>query len=297
VSQFESKEEVKVRVSVLTNMIPWYRGFKGTITEDETKTKRYITKGVIQETKDGIEVSELPINMWTNKFKEFCEELLEEKKLKTMKNYSSPSEVKFILSNGTDFECSIESLKLHSYLYTSNMVLFDEENRIKKYDSVYEILNRFCVVRYKYYRLRKEYQLRQLGIELKMLQNKERFITEVIEETLDIMRKKESVIIQTLKDHSYDEDLKRENGGYEYLLGMQVRSFTEEKVNILRAEIQSITDKINTLRNTTVKQLWINDLEEFRVKYNEWLVIMSQVKSSKEEPKKKVVRATKRVTK
>ena len=229
------KEEVEVRVCVLPNMIPWYRGFKGTITEDETKIKRYITKGIIQETKEGVEVSELPINMWTNKFKEFCEDLLEEKKLKTMKNYSSPSEVKFILSNGNDFECSIENLKLHSYLYTSNMVLFDEKNRIKKYDSVYEILNQFCVVRYKYYRLRKEYQLRQLGIELKMLQNKERFISEVMEETLDIMRKKESVIIQTLKSSNYDEDLKRENGGYEYLLGMQVRSFTEEKVNTLRA--------------------------------------------------------------
>ena len=80
-NDLESNE--RVSVSVLPNMIPWYRGFKGTITEDETKTKRYITKGIIEETKDGVEVSELPINMWTNKFKEFCEDLLDEKKLKS----------------------------------------------------------------------------------------------------------------------------------------------------------------------------------------------------------------------
>ena len=290
----ETKEDIDVLVSVLPNMIPWYRGFKGTISEDESKSKRYITKGIISETKEGFEVTELPINMWTNKFKEFCEDLVEEKKLKTMKNYSSPSEVKFILSNGSDFECSIESLKLHSYLYTSNMVLFDEKNRIKKFESVYEILNQFCIVRYKYYRLRKEYQLRQLEIELRILQNKERFISEVMDETLDIMRKKESVIIQNLKERRYDEDLKKENGGYEYLLGMQVRSFTEEKVNTLRNEIQTITDKINILRNMTAKDLWINDLNEFRQKYDEWLVIMNQVK---EEPKKKTVKEKKTVSK
>lgn len=276
--------EEKENVCVLPNMIPWYRGFKGTIEADESKVNRYITKGIIQETKEGsFEISELPINMWTNKFKEFCEDLQEEKKLKTMKNYSTPTEVKFILTNGNDFECSIETLKLHSYLYTSNMVLFNETNKIKKYESVYEILNNFCTVRYRYYHLRKEYQLRQLGIELKMLQNKERFITEVMDETLDIMKQKESVIVQNLKNKNYDKDLKRENGGYEYLLGMQVRSFTEEKVDILREEIQILINKITELENTTEKQLWINDLDEFKVKYEDWLIIMNEA----EKPKKK----------
>ena len=288
--------ERKENVSVLPNMIPWYRGFKGTIEADESKVKRYITKGIIQETKDGsFEVSELPINMWTNKFKEMCEDLQEEKKLKTMKNYSTPNEVNFIITNGNEFECSMETLKLHSYLYTSNMVLFDDKNKIKKYDSFHEILNNFCVIRYRYYHLRKEYQLRQLEIELKMLQNKERFISEVMDDTLDIMKKKESVIIQNLKERNYDEDLKRENGGYEYLLGMQVRSFTEEKVNALRNEIQILTDKINTLKITTEKQLWINDLEEFQVKYDEWLVIINE--AEKPKGKKKESQIKRRVTK
>ena len=283
----EDTGERKENVSVLPNLIPWYRGFKGTIEVDESRVKRYISRGIISENKSGFEVSELPINMWTNKFKEFCEDLQEEKKLKTMKNYSTPNEVKFILTNGNEFECSIESLKMHSYLYTSNMVLFDEKNKIKKYDSVFEILNRFCVVRYRYYHLRKEYQLRQLGVELKMLQNKERFISEVMDDTLDIMKKKEAVIILKLKERNYDEDLKKENGGYEYLLGMQVRSFTEEKVNSLRNEIRVLIDKIETLQNTTEKQLWINDLDEFKIKYDEWLVIMKSSEKTAEKPKGK----------
>jgi DNA topoisomerase-2 len=292
----EDTGERKENVSVLPTLIPWYRGFKGTIEADESKVKRYITKGIIEENKNGFEVSELPINMWTNKFKEFCEDLQEEKKLKTMKNYSTPNDVKFIITNGNEFECSIENLKLHSYLYTSNMVLFDDKNKIKKYDSVYEILNNFCVVRYKYYHLRKEYQLRQLGVELKMLQNKERFVSEVMDDTLDIMKKKEIVIIQNLKTRNYDEDLKRENGGYEYLLGMQVRSFTEEKVITLRNEIQTLIGKIETLTNITEKQLWINDLDEFKAKYDEWLVVMNEAEKPKGK-KKTVIQVKKRVEK
>ena len=288
----EDTGEQKENICVLPNLIPWYRGFKGTIEADESKVKRYITKGIIEENKSGIEVTELPINMWTNKFKEFCEDLQEEKKLKSMKNYSTPNEVKFILTNGNEFECSIENLKLHSYLYTSNMVLFDEKNKIKKYDSVYEILNRFCTVRYRYYHLRKEYQLRQLGIELKMLQNKERFISEVMNDTLDIMKKKETVIILKLKERNYDEDLKKENGGYEYLLGMQIRNFTEEKVNSLRNEIEILISKIQTLTNTTEKQLWLNDIDEFKVKYDEWLVIMNQAEKPKGKTKKTITKKT-----
>jgi DNA topoisomerase-2 len=292
----EENGERKENVSVLPNLIPWYRGFKGTIEADESKVKRYITKGIIEENKNGFEISELPINMWTNKFKEYCEDLQEEKKLKTMKNYSTPNEVKFILTNGNEFECSIENLKLHSYLYTSNMVLFDDKNKIKKYESVYEILNNFCVIRYKYYHLRKEYQLRQLVIELKMLQNKERFVSEVMDDILDIMKKKESVIVENLKTRNYDEDLKKENGGYEYLLGMQVRSFTEEKVNTLRNDIQILVNKIETLKNITEKQLWINDLNEFKIKYDEWLVIMDEAEKPKAK-KKSTLQSKKRLEK
>jgi len=60
---------------------PWYRGFKGPITSDGVG--RWVTKGIINNTKKNIiEVVELPIGMWTNKFKENCEDLVQEKQIK-----------------------------------------------------------------------------------------------------------------------------------------------------------------------------------------------------------------------
>ena len=87
--------------------------------------------------------------MATNKFKEFCEDLVIEKKLKDMSNYSSPKDVNFILSEYDDgIQCNVTNIKLQTHIYTTNMVLFTENDKLKKYDTVDEIINNFCKLRY-----------------------------------------------------------------------------------------------------------------------------------------------------
>ena len=71
-------------------------------------------------------VSELPIGMWTDKFKEMTEDWLVDKKVKSVQNYSTPNHVYFVITESEDgFSCNLKNMKLHSYLYTSNMVLFN----------------------------------------------------------------------------------------------------------------------------------------------------------------------------
>ena len=60
--------------------------------------------------------------------------------IRLMKNYSTTQDVKFTLTESSDsMSCNIDNLKLSSYLYTSNMVLFDENNQLKKYSTVFFI--------------------------------------------------------------------------------------------------------------------------------------------------------------
>jgi DNA topoisomerase-2 len=167
--------------SLLPDIKPWYRDFKGEIEKDGSE--RFITKGIITETKKNVkEVSELPIGLWTNKFKEQCEDLIGDKKLKSMKNYSTTRDVNFILSESPDgLNCNVDNLKLHTYVYTSNMVLFDEKEKLKKYNNVDDIIINFCKVRLEFYKKRKKYQITNLENEIKHLGNKERFIQEVID--------------------------------------------------------------------------------------------------------------------
>ena len=55
----------------LKKMIPFYRGFKGFIGEEEDKI---ICRGVFKEKKKSLEVTELPVGLWTGTFKKWLEE-------------------------------------------------------------------------------------------------------------------------------------------------------------------------------------------------------------------------------
>ena len=265
----------------LEDLTPWYRGFKGEIKKDTDS--KYVTTGIVQKTGRNLAtVTELPINMWTNRFKEFCEDLLEKKQLKSMKNYSTTQDVNFVLKESKDgIICNVKNLKLKSYVYTSNMVLFDEKNCLQKYKNTGEIIDNFCKVRYAYYVKRKKYQIDSIMRQLQHLGNKERFILEVINETIDIMNVSEKVIIQDLKEKGYDKD--PSEGTYDYLLRLQVRTFTAEKVASIRKTIISLEKDLEKLKKTSESKIWIKELKEFTTKYQKWEKSMEKRKVKKKK--------------
>jgi len=261
-------------LSMLPDITPWYRGFKGEIKSDGKN--RFITHGIIENGKRDIkEVTELPVGMWTNRFKEFCEDLVSDKKVKSVKNYSTTKDVNFVLHESRDaLLCTLQNLKLHTYLYTSNMVLFNEKNQLKKYDTIDEIIDNFCKVRLEYYAKRKVYQISALEKDLCFLGNKQRFVQEIIDEEITILNENESVITTTLKDRRYDEEPNK--GGYDYLLRMQIRTFTADKVKQLKNDIMSDKKKLSELMKTSEEKMWLSELKEFEDHYNKWLVDMEK---------------------
>ena len=278
---YNPKDIIKSIISWLDNeeelpeLIPWYRNFKGDI--EKNSPTRFITYGIVQETSNNstVKVSELPIGMWTYKFSDFCEDLKADKKLKSVSNYSSPKNVNFMLKENDNFNANLETLKLHSYLYTSNMVVFDENQQICKYDNPQGILKEFCKIRLNYYIKRKQQQIELLKIEICFLKNKERFVKEVIEEKINIMNEKEENIINQLKESNYDKNPKKENSeeeDYEYLLRMQVRTFSQEKVNQLHKDINNLEEKLRQLLKTKEKNIWKKELKEFENVYDKWIL-------------------------
>jgi DNA topoisomerase-2 len=273
---------------MLPEIKPWYRGFEGTIENDGNK---FISYGIIKKDKNKVEVSELPIGMWTDKFKETCEDWIVEKQIKNMKNNSTPKKVKFIITESDDgFDCNINNMKLYTYLHISNMVLFNEKEQLKKY-SIDQIINDFCKMRFEYYIKRKKYILNNLEKDLKHNENKSRFIEEIIEKKLNIMNIDEEVILKELEKRKYDKEFKKDSdgeetsSGYNYLLKLQIRTFTTDKVKQLKDDILTIKNKIEKVNITTEKDMWLNDLDEFKKEYNKWLIIMNENDNKKQKRK------------
>ena len=84
------------------------------------------------------------------------------------------------------------------------MVLFSPEGKLKKYNSIEEILETFYNLRLQYYHTRKEYMISLLKKEVATLSNKARFIKMVIEDELIIKKKKRVVLVNELYDLKFD---------------------------------------------------------------------------------------------
>ena len=275
----ETKDD-EPKISLLPDLNPWYRDFNGRIEQDPEKP-RFITYGnVTRQGNNQVLVDELPIGLWTDKFKETLEGHVENKQIKSIKNYSTPTKVNFVLTESSEgFRCTETNLKLHSYISIANMVLFiTDKHTLHKFGCVEDIIDTFCKVRYVYYIKRKVYILKDFRRQLKILNNKARFLQEVRNKELVIFDRDENDIVAEMEENDYD----KVDDSFDYLLRLPVRSFTLQKIQGLEQEITKLEATIRDIENTTEKQMWLNDLGEFKTAYEKWMV-----KINNEKPKKK----------
>ena len=111
------------------------------------------------------------------------------------------------------------------------MHLFDDADKLKKYNSVEEIIDDYFDVRLDLYDARKDYMIDALEKELVLLSNKAKYIKENLEGTIDLRKKKREEVNKMLKDKNYD--MIDEDEDYKYLVKMPMDSVTEENVNRL----------------------------------------------------------------
>ena len=87
-----------------------------------------------------------------------------------------------------------KTLKLYTTKSTSNMNLFDDKQRLRKYETIEEIVQVYYPLRYNGYQLRKDYQLKELQRKIILLSNKARFIKEQCDNVIDLRKKKKDVV-------------------------------------------------------------------------------------------------------
>ena len=272
--------------SLFPDLVPWYRGFKGVI--EQIEHDKFMTHGILERIdEDTIAVNELPIGMWTEDFESLLQDLKSEKKIKSFRINYTVSEIYFEIDEANGIECTEKMLKMSKPVRTSNMVLFNEDHRLQKFNSVDEIIDQFCRVKYEYTVKRKARLLKDWINDLTLNENRKRFISEIINKDLIIFQRDEKDVITDMEKADYykynkkqseddDQDDQEDDGkretGYDYLLKMHMRSFTKNKIGEIQKEIDRLTKNINTLKKTSEKQIWLNDLTTFEQFYSKMLV-------------------------
>tara|TARA_B100001173_G_scaffold291047_1_gene282156 strand:- start:69 stop:1499 length:1431 start_codon:yes stop_codon:yes gene_type:complete len=302
---------------------PYYEGFKGDIIEYTEKKgdfvyKKYLVKGKYEiVSHDTIKITELPIGTWTETYKAFLETLMEDKDkkgkkkkpiVKSYKDSCTDTNIEFmvkmhigVLPNlvAKKFADNITKLEkvfgLTTTKSTSNMYLFDEKQKLKKYHTIYEIIDKYFPVRYKTYELRKAHMIKTLEQEVKILSNKAKFIQEQIVEppTLIMRKKKKTEVIAMLKEKGYDVINNDEE--YKYLRNMTIDSVEEENYEKLLKLKGEKEIELNKIKETTIEQMWLSELKTLEKEYarykNDRIVrakgIGAKIKKKKIKKKKK----------
>ncbi|MCJ1260791.1 DNA topoisomerase 2 [Lobaria immixta] len=281
-------------------MTPWFRDFKGTVTQ--VAPDRYKFSGIIKQTGDTeVEITELPIRMWTQDFKEKIVSIIKAEKapsfIKDYDDYNTQRDVHFIIRMEEKYmkaaleEGLEEKFKLTKSIATSNLVAFDPEGRITKYATVEDIIKEFYGIRIKFYEKRKANLLAEMHKDLDKWSNQARFIQMIIDNKLVVSKRKKLDLIAELKQKGFkaipktadaskvddltpDPDNEEEAddvvtgaNSYDYLLGMPIWSLTKERIDKLLKQIADREAEIDTLIKLTKEDLWNRDLDAF---INEW---------------------------
>jgi DNA topoisomerase-2 len=263
----------------LKELKPYFHGFNGKISQED---KTFTITGNYEISNGELTIDELPIGSWTSVYKEFLNDLEEKKDIQKFTNENTDEDVyfKITLDNKKFDDLSdkelITKFKLVKKISITNMHLYDKDDRIKKYSNVNDILREFYNVRLSAYTTRKEYYLDKYKKELDALKWKMKFIEDVLDDKITVYRKKRDEIIQQLIKKKYPS---MGDEKYDYLLSLPIHSFTHEKIEELKEKINNKEEEICKLDSKDEKQLWLEELEEFKDAYiKEYDPIATKVK-------------------
>ncbi|PCH33085.1 type II DNA topoisomerase [Wolfiporia cocos MD-104 SS10] len=284
-------------------MMPWWRGYKGIIKK--TGENKYDVAGVINKIDDStVEITELPIHKWTQNYKAELEVMCGEKgdgPIKDYKEYHNNMNVHFVITmepknlEKAEAQGLLDYFKLTTKMSTSNMICFDFDGKIKKYNSPEEIIEDFYPKRLAYYQKRKDYLANELSTALDKLNNQARFVQMIVDRELVVSNRKKTDIVAELRKKDFrpfpkpskakeaketaevveaedDEDdeevVNVSNAGvkitdYDYLLGMPIWSLTKEKIDKLRQQSKETEAELFALLELTPIKIWQKDLDHF----------------------------------
>ena len=240
--------------------IPFYKGFTGTIEKDGDR--RFITTGKYKIDKNTITITDLPIGTWNEDYITHLEKCVTDNKLKDYKDQSTDTMVyfKLTLKDAMTEADILKTFKLTTSLSINNMNLFDNHDKLKHYDEVFEICDDFINNRLNYYEKRRLHLISILSEEMEILKNKCKYINEVLNDTLDLRKKSYSQITDLLTTKKYIQI----NDNYNYLIKMTMDSVCQENIDSLNKQLNAKIASYEQLMNTDNKGIWKKELDELK---------------------------------
>lgn len=248
------KPEIKYAIN------PSYKGWDGDLDWNEDKNT-YISKGVftLSKNKKQVLITELPIDVSTDKYITILDKLSDDKKIKKYTDNSTDVTIHITvdLIDNTKLSDLENILKLTNNISINNMNTF-LNNKIVKWNSAEEMLNTWFDIRLEKYNDRKIEWIKVLEIQYKRYYNLLCFINAVIQGDLVINNRTKQNILDDLIEMEFD----MYNDSYDYLLNIPVYHLSKEKFEEYKTLAKKMKNDLKEYREKPIKEIWKDELIE-----------------------------------
>ena len=244
-------------------LIPWFKGFTGKV--EALSEKQYQIFGSFKrEGATTIHVTELPVGVYLDQYKEHLNKLIESGFIKDYDSYSTDTKFHFKLTcpksalQESD-ESLMSKLKLVSKV-SENLTVWitdNDTNKIKAFKDANELLEYFVSVRLPYYEKRRLALITQLNHDLEILEEKAKFIEYYLENSIAISKMKKTELYKTLESNGFKN--------IEVLLSIKIYNLTLEAIETLNKSIKKTLKEIKSLESTNATKMYIDDLTNFSI--------------------------------
>lgn len=255
---------------------PDFPFFNGSIEPGE-KINQFILSGIFKKLpRNNIEITELPISFDREKYIKFLNTLKDSKKIRSFSDECKKNTFYFKIKVDSEiYDLSDEKLyslfKLKETISDSITLL---QRKDKKYDiitfnSVSEFLKAWIIERYKYYNLRKEYELKYAKNLLLIASEKIRFIYCILENKIIINKRtkvdiEKQILENNFKPLSNNIDVLESDKNFNYLLNMPIYNLSIEQIEILENQKSIIEEELGKVDSLSPANIWIQELKELK---------------------------------
>ena len=270
---FEIIEYIKKKINGTEKprmaLLPWFKGHLGKVEYNKGLDRNESFGVVVRNNMTSYTITELPIGIDYQKYVEFLEKLCENGTIQDYDDKCDPKTDAILFNNKTtrDFTKKHEDeRKLYEVFHLvkslpETLCCIDENNRVREFNSIQEILDAFIDLRLKYYDKRKAWLLDSLKDKLTTLASKYLFVKGIVDGEIVVNKKKKDEIVAQLEKI---EKIKKVNGSYDYLLNMAIHSLTKERLDELKKLIEDGKSEYAKIKTTTIQEMWSSDLSEFK---------------------------------
>ncbi len=262
----EIKKYIKYRLTHPTSPLkpfknkPWYRGFNGSITQGED-SRKWVISGVFVRKANKVHITELPIGYSLKSYIKVLDKLEDDKKIITYSDDTTKG-FDFTVQFNRKYLDSLSDVKLMDLLKLNKKsaeiyTVMDENNRVQQLTSVDDIMQRYFDIKLEFMQKRKDHQVETITKDIRVLISKYIFIQSIVQEELVITKRPTKDII---KDLDANPKIIEVEGSYDYLLAMNIRSLTEERMAKLLEDVKKAKGDLDHIKGQTIEEMWLEEL-------------------------------------